>query len=94
MLTLFLKKNFLSISRDKRTNYEKIILAILGVLTILAAVLFVNRLVEENERPKPIFIKQIKIGFVNNVLNKETPIILFASGSLVAKKKIDLFSEV
>ena len=61
-------------------------LAILGVLIILAAVMFGNCLLEENERPKPIFIKQIKTGFVNNVLNKETPIMLSASGGLVAKK--------
>jgi multidrug efflux pump subunit AcrA (membrane-fusion protein) len=73
---------------------RKIILAILGVLIISAAVFFGNRLVEKSEKPKPIFKKQIKTVFVKNVLNKETPIMLSASGSLVAKRKIDLFSEV
>ncbi len=73
---------------------RKIILAILGVLTVAAAVFFGNRLVEKNHKPKPKFKKQIKTVFVQNVENKEIPIILSASGNLVAKNKIDLFSEV
>lgn len=73
---------------------RKIILAILGILAILSAVYFGNRLVEKNNKPKPIFKKQIKTVFVNNVINKETPIVLTASGTLIAKNKIALFSEV
>lgn len=73
---------------------RKIILAILGVLAIFAALFFGNRLVEKNKRPKPKFKKQIKTVFVEKVVNKEIPIILSASGNLVAKNKIDLFSEV
>jgi membrane fusion protein (multidrug efflux system) len=73
---------------------RKIILAILGALAIFAAVFFGNRLIEKNQRPKPNFNKQIKTVFVENVRNKETPIMLSASGNLVAKNKIDLFSEV
>jgi membrane fusion protein (multidrug efflux system) len=73
---------------------RKIILAILGALAIFAAVFFGNILVEKNQRPKPKFKKQIKTVFVENVRNKEIPIVLSASGNLVAKNKIDLFSEV
>jgi multidrug efflux pump subunit AcrA (membrane-fusion protein) len=73
---------------------RKIILAILGALAIFAAVFFGNRLIEKNQRPKPTFKKQIRTVFVENVRNKETPIILSASGNLVAKNKIELFSEV
>ncbi|MFT6870359.1 MAG: membrane fusion protein (multidrug efflux system) [Polaribacter sp.] len=73
---------------------RKIILAILGALAIFAAVFFGNRLIEKNQRPKPKFNKQIRTVFVENVRNKETPIILSASGNLVAKNKIELFSEV
>lgn len=73
---------------------RKIILAILGVLGVLAAVFFGNRLVEKNQKPKPKYKKQIKTVFVENVVNKKIPIILSASGSLTSKNKIELFSEV
>ena len=73
---------------------RKIILATLGILVVLAAVFFGNRLVEKNKRPKPTFKKQIKTVFVEKVQNTDVPIVLSASGSLVAKSKIDLFSEV
>ena len=73
---------------------RKIILAILGVLAIVAAVLVGNYIVEKNQKPKPKFKKQIKTVFVKSVENKEIPIILAASGNLTAKNKIDIFSEV
>ncbi|TMM30580.1 HlyD family efflux transporter periplasmic adaptor subunit [Polaribacter aestuariivivens] len=73
---------------------RKIILAILGVLAIVGAVYFGNILVAKSNKPKPTFKKQIKTVFVNSVENKEIPIILSASGNLIAKNKIDIFSEV
>ncbi|WP_299670627.1 HlyD family efflux transporter periplasmic adaptor subunit [uncultured Polaribacter sp.] len=73
---------------------RKIILAILGVLAIIGAILLGNYIVEKNQKPKPKFNKQIKTVFVQNVENKEIPIILSASGNLTAKNKIDIFSEV
>lgn len=73
---------------------RKIILAILGVLAIVAAVFFGNRLVEKNQKPRQKFKKQIKTVFVENVINKEIPIVLSANGNLIAKNKIELFSEV
>ena len=73
---------------------RKIILAILGILAITGAILLGNYLVEKNKKPKPKFKRQVKTVFVENVENKEIPIILSASGSLLAKNKIDLFSEV
>ena len=71
---------------------RKIILAILGILAITGAILLGNYLVEKNKKPKPKFKRQVKTVFVENVENKEIPIILSASGSLLAKNKIDLFS--
>ena len=73
---------------------RKIILAMLGILVIASAVFLGNYLVEKNQKPKPKFKKQIKTVFVNKVQNKEIPIILYASGGLIAKNKIELFSEV
>lgn len=73
---------------------RKIILAILGVLTIVGAILLGNYLVDKNQKPKPKFKKQIKTVFIENVANKEIPIVLSASGNLTAKNKIEIFSEV
>jgi multidrug efflux pump subunit AcrA (membrane-fusion protein) len=73
---------------------RKIILAVLGVLTIIGAIFLGNYLVDKNQKPKPKFKKQIKTVFVENVLNRDIPIILSASGNLTAKNKIELYSEV
>ena len=73
---------------------RKIILAILGVLVVASAVFFGNQLVEKNRKPKPKFKKQIKTVFVEKVQNVDIPIILSASGNLMAKNRIELFSEV
>ncbi|AQS94239.1 efflux transporter periplasmic adaptor subunit [Polaribacter sp. BM10] len=73
---------------------RKVILAILGVLSIAGAILLGNYLIDKNQKPKPKFKKQIKTVFVENVENKEIPIILSASGNLTAKNKIEIFSEV
>ena len=73
---------------------RKIILAVLGILSIVGAILLGNYLIDNNQRPKPKFKKQIKTVFVENVENKDIPIILSASGNLTAKNKIEIFSEV
>jgi multidrug efflux pump subunit AcrA (membrane-fusion protein) len=73
---------------------RKIILAILGVLVIIGAIFLGKYLIDKNQKPKPKFKKQIKTVFVRNVENKDIPIILSASGNLIAKNKIEIFSEV
>ncbi|PQJ69037.1 efflux RND transporter periplasmic adaptor subunit [Polaribacter butkevichii] len=73
---------------------RKTILAILGLLTIVGAIFLGKYLVDKNQKPKPKFKKQIKTVFVENVENKEIPIVLTASGNLTAKNKIEIFSEV
>ncbi|SDS40486.1 RND family efflux transporter, MFP subunit [Polaribacter sp. KT25b] len=73
---------------------RKIILASLGILTIIGAIFLGKYLVDKNQKPKPTFKRQIKTVFVENVINKEIPIILTASGNLTAKNKIEIYSEV
>ena len=73
---------------------RKIILSILGVAFVVGAVSLGNYLVEKSKKPKPKFKKTIKTVFVEKVENKNIPIILSANGNLVAKNKIDIFSEV
>lgn len=69
-------------------------LAVLGVLIILGTFFLGKYLIDENQKSKPKFKKQIKTVFVETIKNKEIPIILSANGNLVAKNKIAIFSEV
>ena len=73
---------------------RNIILAILGVLVVAAAAILGTYLVAKSQKPRPTFKKQIKTVFVDNIENKEIPIILSANGNLVARNKIEVFSEV
>lgn len=73
---------------------RKIILAVLGVLFIFGAIFLGKYFIDRNQKPKPKFAKKVNSVFVETVENKSVPIVLNANGNLVAKNKIDLFSEV
>lgn len=73
---------------------RKIILGILGVLLVVGAVALGKYFISKNQKPKPTFKKAIKTVFVETVLNKDIPIILNTNGTLIAKNKISIFSEV
>ncbi|WKD85537.1 hypothetical protein KCTC32516_00878 [Polaribacter huanghezhanensis] len=73
---------------------RKIILSVLGLLLIISAFLLAKNIVDNKQKPKPKYSKTKKTVFVEKVINKEIPIVIKASGNLVAKNKIELFSEV
>ena len=73
---------------------RKIILSVAGVLLIIAAFFLAKYMIDNKQKPKPTFNKSIKTVFVEQVQNQEIPIVIKASGNLVAKNKIELFSEV
>lgn len=73
---------------------RKIILAVLGLFFIFGAIALGNYFIEKNQKPKPKFSKKVNTVFVQNVKNRSVPIVLSANGNLVAKNKIDIFSEV
>ncbi|TCI93558.1 efflux RND transporter periplasmic adaptor subunit [Tenacibaculum sp. M341] len=73
---------------------RKIILSILGILIIAGAVALGNYITGKKKKRKPNFSKIIKTVFIEDVVNKEVPITLNASGNLIAKNKIEIFSEV
>lgn len=70
------------------------ILSILGIAFIAGAIFLGKYFIDKNQKPRPKYKKTIKTVFVETVENKDIPIILSASGSLLAKNKIELFSEV
>ena len=73
---------------------RKIISISLGILVIVLAVYSYYTMVNNNKKEKRKAPKIIKTVFVETVQNKDVPIIITANGNLVAKNKIELFSEV
>ena len=73
---------------------RKIISIVLGVLLLVGAVFVAKYLIDNKKKPKPTFDKIVKTVFVEEVTNKDIPIVITTSGNLTAKNKIDLFAEV
>lgn len=73
---------------------RKYISIVLGIVLIIGAYFVVKAMIESNKRVKRKAPKIVKTVFVETVKNKEIPVIISANGNLVAKNKIQLFSEV
>ena len=73
---------------------RKIISIVLGVLLLVGAIFIAKYLIDNKKKPKPKFDKIVKTVFVEEVENKDIPIVITTSGNLTAKNKIDLFAEV
>ncbi|WKK67263.1 efflux RND transporter periplasmic adaptor subunit [Lutimonas zeaxanthinifaciens] len=66
----------------------------LGILLIALAFWLVNVMGILNKRPDKAPVKIVKTVFVDEVKNSTIPITITANGNLVAKNKIEIFSEV
>jgi membrane fusion protein, multidrug efflux system len=75
-------------------NTRKIILAILGVLLIVASIYGAIAIVNSKTTPRPRPEKVVKTVFVDTVMNGVVPIVVPANGNLVAKLRVELYSEV
>lgn len=73
---------------------RKIISIVLGIILIIASVFVVKAMIAANQKPQRIAKKIVKTVFVDVVENKDIPITIKANGNLVAKNKIEIFSEV
>ncbi|NAS12857.1 efflux RND transporter periplasmic adaptor subunit [Poritiphilus flavus] len=73
---------------------RKIALSILGIVIILASVYAARLIVNSRDTARPRPGKVIKTVFVDTVKNSEVPIIVPANGNLVAKQRLELYSEV
>ncbi|APY07797.1 efflux transporter periplasmic adaptor subunit [Winogradskyella sp. J14-2] len=73
---------------------RKIILSILGVALIVGAFLSANYLIANKNKPKPVVPKVVKTVLVDTVKNTTVPIIISANGNLIAKERVELYSEV
>ncbi|MCF8715413.1 HlyD family efflux transporter periplasmic adaptor subunit [Joostella atrarenae] len=73
---------------------RKIILGILGVLLIVFAIFIANYLIDSKEKSEGNVKRVVKTVFVETVKNKEIPIVVTNNGNLLAKHRIEIYSEV
>ena len=73
---------------------RKILSIALGILLLVGAVFVAKYLIDNKKKPKPKFDKIVKTVFVEEVENKDIPIVITTSGNLTAKSKIELYAEV
>ncbi|MFT5791634.1 MAG: membrane fusion protein (multidrug efflux system) [Saprospiraceae bacterium] len=73
---------------------RKLLSIALGILLLVGAVFVAKYLIANKMKPKPIFNKIVKTVFVEEVENRDIPIVISTSGNLTAKNKIELFAEV
>ncbi len=73
---------------------RKLIAAALSIVLIIGSFMIAINLIKNKRKPKPTFNKIVKTVFVENVTNKTIPLVIISSGTLEAKDKIELFSEV
>lgn len=67
---------------------------VLAVLLLAGSFLLAKYLIDNKQKPKPRFNKIVKTVFTETVENKNTPILITANGNLIAKNKIEIYSEV
>ncbi|WP_372744586.1 efflux RND transporter periplasmic adaptor subunit [Lutibacter sp.] len=73
---------------------RKTISIILAISLLLIAALTAKYFIDNKQKPKPKVDKIVKTVFINEVKNTTVPIVISANGNLIAKNKIELYSEV
>ena len=73
---------------------RKLILAILGVLFITGAIYGAKMIINSKSKTRKAPSKVIKTVFVDTVKNTSIPIIIPTNGNLVAKRRVEIYSEV
>ena len=73
---------------------RKGITVVFAILLLAGSFLLAKYLIDNKNKPKPRFDKIVKTVFTESVQNKNTPILITANGNLIAKNKIDIYSEV
>ncbi|HHB51521.1 MAG TPA: efflux transporter periplasmic adaptor subunit, partial [Saprospiraceae bacterium] len=73
---------------------RKLILAIIGLLLIMGSISIAKKLIANKKKPKQKFEKIIKTVFTEQVVNKDVPVNITTSGRVMAKNRLQLFTEV
>ena len=81
-------------NQPKKQKMRKIIIIGLSILLVLGSVLLAKYFIDNKKKPKPRNNKIVKTVFTQEVQNSTIPLVITTNGNLVAKNKIDLYSEV
>ena len=73
---------------------RKAISIILAIALLAAAIFIANNMIENKKKPRSRVNKIVKTVFTEEVTNTSTPIVITANGNLIAKNKIEIYSEV
>ncbi|ANW95721.1 efflux transporter periplasmic adaptor subunit [Wenyingzhuangia fucanilytica] len=73
---------------------RKTILSIIGILFIALSIFISKTLIDNKTKPKPVAKKIVKTVFTDTIQNTTVPIVIQGNGSLKAKERIELYSEV
>jgi multidrug efflux pump subunit AcrA (membrane-fusion protein) len=73
---------------------RNIILFFIGVIAIASAIFIGNKIANNKKKKRPVIEKVVKTVFTDTVNNGTVQIVIPANGNLVAKRRIELFSEV
>ncbi len=73
---------------------RKVILSILGLALVVGSIFVANTLIKNKNKPKPVASKVVKTVFVDTVHNATIPIVITANGNTVAKRRVEIYSEV
>ncbi|ALM08011.1 RND transporter [Sediminicola sp. YIK13] len=73
---------------------RKIVLSVLGLLLIAVSFYAASVIIANKNTQKPIPKKVVKTVFVQTVENGVVPIVISANGNLMAKRRVELYSEV
>ncbi len=73
---------------------RKIISIALGIVLLVGALMLAKYLIANKQKPKPRINKVVKTVFVEEVTNDIIPVVITANGNLIAKYRIELYSEV
>ncbi|MEA1785509.1 HlyD family efflux transporter periplasmic adaptor subunit [Arenibacter sp. GZD96] len=75
-------------------NTRKIVLTVLGIVLILISIYAAKVIVDNKKTPRPRPERVVKLVFANTVQNGTVPIVVKANGNVLAKRRVELFSEV
>jgi multidrug efflux pump subunit AcrA (membrane-fusion protein) len=73
---------------------RKFITIIAAIVLLLGSFFLAKYLIDNKNKPKPLVDKIVKTVFIETIENTSVPILITTNGSLVAKNKIELYSEV
>jgi multidrug efflux pump subunit AcrA (membrane-fusion protein) len=73
---------------------RKLIITIVSLLLLALAIFGGMAIADNNKKGKPTFNKIVNTVYTTKIENKSIPVVIATSGSLTAKNKIELYSEV